>query len=146
MTTYYEISEDTLLDHAMENRKLFLYATLLDNGIRAIDVDHHLWGSIIDTDSDVLYLCVTDGYEIEVDGEFYDPEEVLEKVYYGELDPEAVEQYVQKPDDKIINRYINFDVIDPKYADIDHLADLLMREGYTFKEIVKSLDNEDISL
>ena len=146
MTAYYELSLDTLLDNAMENKKLFLYAALLTRGIAAIDVDHHLWGSVADIDDDMLYLCVTDGYEIEIDGEFYDPEEVLQKVYYGQLDPEAIEPFLQKPDDTIINRYINFDVIKSQDADINNLADVLMQEGYVFTEIVKSLDDEDISL
>lgn len=134
-TTFYKISpEDVDRVFNKKDTNMILKEAFKTYGWEALDIDR-MWGSIID--GDYLYLCVTDGYDIEVNGEEVDPESALEM--YG---VDACSDYVQDGNEDIISSHITeYEIGD---VDIDEIALSLLQSGYHFSTIV--LDAEELGL
>lgn len=129
----------TDLDNAREvlkNNDLNIFAQYwLDQyGWEAINLKDNLFGSqIID---DLLYICVTDGSDIKINGKAVDPESALEK--YG---VEACSAYIEPAPDDIITRYISEYEID--ITDFEEAAMELLKDGYSFEELYKAAKDYD---
>lgn len=93
----------------------------------AIDFDNNLFGSQVVGDD--LYICVTDGKSIEVNGELIDPEEALE-VYT----PDELSEYIESTTDVIIQKYITeYEITAP---DFDNWAAELLANNISFSRMV----------
>lgn len=130
-TTYYKATIDDVVDAIRDGSNLFVYYAMLALGFESIDLDHNLFGSYID--GNTIYLCDTDGEDIEVNGQMFDPEDAME-----ELGPEALESYIQDATPEIIRRFIT--PYELKF-DIDEGAYWLMKDGFGFTEIVKAYED-----
>lgn len=132
-TEFHKISlDDTLKILQRDKANIWLMQRLESVGWEALDIKHNLFGSyVID---DILYICVTDGKEIQVEDALIDPEIALESYR-----PEELEDYIVDADDKIVKRYIT------EYAlaefDIDESAEQLLHEGKSFIDLMESAQN-----
>lgn len=127
-TTYYTASLDDVIS-AMRSQggNIWIYASFKKLGWDAIDFAHNLYGSqVIDN---VLYLCITDGHDIDVNGESVNPEEALEDYDVSELSA-----YIQPADADIIRKYITQYEI--KTPDFNNWADDLISDYY-FTDLVR---------
>lgn len=130
-TTFYAITIEAAVQ-AYQDNNLIVYQALRDYGWDAFDISKYLVGSaIID---DVLYLCVTDGIDLDITGVgLVDPEEAISSV---EL--ESLSEYITEPTDKEILKHLTPYDLDDEVLDLDNIAEELLLSGYTFIEIVKS--------
>ena len=127
-TTYYKITLDEAKS-AYEDENSIVFGALNLYGWEAINVYRYLIGSeIVDN---VLYLCVTDGNEIESDGELLDPEEAMAAV-----GPDYLQSYIASATPEIIIKQLTpYDLSDD--VDIDEVVLNLLEDGYSFYDIVK---------
>ena len=127
-TTYYKITLDEAKS-AYEDENSIVFGALNLYGWEAINVYRYLIGSeIVDN---VLYLCVTDGNEIEADGELLDPEEAMAAV-----GPDYLQSYISSATPEIIIKQLTpYDLSDD--VDIDEVVLNLLEDGYSFYDIVK---------
>lgn len=130
-TTFYTITVDAAV-HAYENNNLIVYQALKDYGWDAFDIDKYLIGSaIID---DILYLCVSDGIDLDIDGVgLVDPEEAIDTV-----DLDSLIDYIKQPTDQEIVKHLTPYDLDEDILDLDTIAEELLASGYTFIEIIRS--------
>lgn len=134
-TTYYMVDLDEAID-ILDNDKsnCWVFISLRENGWDCLDMDNNLFGSaIID---DTLYICITDGSDVYVDGKAVDPEEALE-----EYDVEDLADYILPATDKIVERYIS--PYELKTPDFNELAPLLI-ESRDFERMVKDMEEFDL--
>lgn len=126
-TTFYEITLDEASNILADNGlNLFSQYALDTNGWDCIDLHNHLFGSFVD--GDTLYLCVTDGQPIFIDGQEVDPEKAL-----SEFGPENCEEYIRAATEDVILRHISEHEITT--LDLDESARDLMKQGYTFTQL-----------
>ena len=103
---------------------------LNQRGLECLDIDH-MYGSFI-ADDGVLYICDTDGYEIEVNGKIVDPESDGE--YLG---PIKLQNYIKKATPAIINKFIT----EYEIKQDERLNDIIksmLDAGYEFTDIIES--------
>ena len=132
-TTFYYTDLDNVRE-VLRNNDLNIFAQYwLDQyGWEAINLKDNLFGSqIID---DLLYICVTDGSDMIINGEAVDPEFALEE--YG---VDACSAYIEPAPDDIITRYISEYEID--VADFEEAAMELLKGGYSFAELYKAAED-----
>lgn len=99
-TTYYSATLDKIIKaYEGYNKNIWVWNAFKRYGFYAIDFDHNLYGSAVVDDT--LYICVTNGQDIEVNGEYIDPEDAFDK-----YTPEDLADYIKPATDKIIERYI----------------------------------------
>lgn len=134
-TTFYRCSlkeiKDALSD---DDSNIWVMKSIDELGYDAIDFEKNLFGSeIIDDD---LYICVTDGYDIDVSGEFVNPEDVL-----SSYDTSEISEYIKPATADIIQKYITqYEIYAPEF---DKWAPDLLKRGYTFSELVKDAQEFD---
>lgn len=134
-TTFYTITEDQLLKHYDKAENLIVRNVVSDEGFKAFDLDSMYGSKIID---DTLYLCVTDGMEITVNGNEVDPEFALEDYSISDLS-----KYIKEGDDTIINRYVS--EYELKDIDLNKVAiDILDGGAVTFTDVVKYAADLDL--
>ena len=127
-TTFYKVTESQLKD-ALNNSKdvnLWVKAVVDRDGFRALNFKSSLFGSKVI--GNTLYLCKTDGSDIEVNGKSVDPETALDQVSLS-----ALSDYIDDADDDIICKSITEYELD--FKDIEKLAIELLRENYAFNEL-----------
>ena len=136
-TTFYSATVDDIIDaYGDMTLNAWIRQAFVDRGLDAIDYDHNLYGSAVI--NDVLYICVTDGYEIEVNGEEVDPEESL-----SEYTPEELSDYIEPATAEIIRR--NITEYELKTPDFESWAIDLLRYGYAFSKLVTDyMDFENV--
>ncbi|MCM1222054.1 MAG: hypothetical protein NC548_47050 [Lachnospiraceae bacterium] len=128
-TTFYSASAEDIIDaYRDETLNVWVRKAFIEEGLDAIDFDHNLFGSkVID---DMLFICVTDGQDIEVNGELVNPEEALEI-----FTPDELLEYTRQASKNVIRRYITEYEI--KIPDFDNWAVDLLNDGYDFSKLVK---------
>lgn len=134
-TTYYMVDLDEAID-ILDNDKsnCWVFISLREYGWDCLDMDNNLFGSaIID---DTLYICITDGTDVYVDGKAVNPEDALE-----EYDIEDLADYIVPATDKIVERYIS--QYELKTPDFNELAPLLI-ESRDFERMVKDMEEFDL--
>lgn len=130
-TKYYLITLKHAIYVAMD-MNLLMSQALIMNGWDSVDVDK-LPGSMIIDNS--LYLCVTDGYAIEVNGEKdVDPEAALSAFSLEDLD-----EYIEVASDKIISERLTPYEVDK--FDIDEAAYQLLKGGCSLEELVSASED-----
>ncbi len=128
-TTYYRVTlndiESVMQDSTDAN--IWILKSFQELGWDAIDFEHNLFGSqVID---DVLYICNTDGRDIDVGGEKVDPEIALDDYNLSELS-----DYIEDADDETILKYItSYEIKTPKF---NNWAAELLKAGYKFTDLV----------
>ena len=123
-TTFYSLTMDQILDFFEDKKQnAWIYMSFKESGWKAIDFEHNLFGSkVVD---DILYLCVTDSADIEVNGKSVDPEDALE-----DYAPEDLAEFIKEGTDAVIKRYITeYEVFTPKYN--EWASDLLKEYDFT---------------
>lgn len=127
-TTFYSATVDNIINaYGDVTLNAWIRQAFIERGLDAIDYDNNLYGSaVID---DVLYICVTDGYDIEVNGEGVNPEEAL-----SEYTPKELSDYIEPATAEIIRRNITeYELITP---DFESWAINMLRDGYAFSKLV----------
>lgn len=134
-TKFYTITESQLLKHYDKNKNGILRFVVSENGFNAFDIEKMYGSKII---GDILYLCVTDGYEIDVNGEMIEPEFALDM-----FDISALSAYIVDGDDKIIDRYVSEYELKP--IDLNDVAlDILDGGAVDFTDIVEWANDLDL--
>lgn len=136
-TTYYRATlqdvEDAIQNDTAAN--IWILKSFQELGWDAIDFKQGLFGSqIIDDD---LYICETDGRDINVDGDMIDPESAL-----LDYDIRQLSAYVEDATDDIILRYIT--TYEIKTPDFDKWAPDLLDDGNTFLQLADAAREFDI--
>lgn len=134
-TFYYTTLSDviqTLKDKSQNEILIFLLET---RGWYALDFEHNLFGSYVDGDD--LYLCVTDGAEIEIDGVEVYPEDAIE-----EFGVDAIKPWLESATDDVITfRITEYEL---RSFDIDDVALNMLNEGYHFVDIADAAEDMEI--
>lgn len=135
-TTFYKCTLDQVIEALKKaDSNIWLQYVINEYGWDALDFKHNLFGSeIID---DVLYICKTDGYEIQINGEDVEPEFALEDYSVEELSA-----YIDDADDDIITNSITTYELKP--IDLDEVSLRLLESGNSFKDVVKAAYDADI--
>lgn len=133
-TTFYQIQLRDVIP-LMEN--CILEEALREYGWGAIDIDQ-LFGSVVD-DKDVLWLCVSDGEYIIIDGTEYDPYYILEE----EGTSIIPEEYIKPGNRNIIKRYIT-EYEMKKTLDFEQIVINLLNDGVSLYNVVNAIDDADI--
>lgn len=130
-TVWYEADLD-MVRNALRAENLILYGALETNGFDAIkDIDLNIPGSYIDDGTDRIYICVTDGSQVIVDGEEVDPDDAMEE--YG---PEELEGYILPATKQIIiNKLTSYEI---NHYDLDSVVRDLMNNSHSFLEIYEA--------
>lgn len=129
-TTYYKTTVEQIIDTLKaDEANPWLIAAFQNDGYDAIDYKHNLYGSAVLDDG--LYICVTDGHDIEINGEQVDPEAALEDYPVEELSA-----FIKPATDDIIRRWITPDEI--KVPWLDGWAADLLDSGYSFIELAEA--------
>lgn len=128
-TTYYRVTLDDIESVMQDSTdaNIWILKSFQELGWDAIDFEHNLFGSqVID---DVLYICNTDGRDIDVRGEKVDPEIALEDYNLSELS-----DYIEDADDETVLKYITpYEIKTPKF---NNWASELLKDGYRFTDLV----------
>lgn len=134
-TTFYKTNiQDIIKTLESTGFNVFCLAALEHFGYKALDTKS-MYGSYID-DKD-LYICVTDGELINVNGEEVEPEYAMEEYY-----PEDLAEYIQDATDDVIKKHITeYEIL---LIDIDELAVDLLNDGHTFQELYEAATDLDI--
>lgn len=135
-TTFYSADLKTVQEVLKSNHlNLFAQYSIDEYGWDAIDFKHNLFGSeVID---DILYICVTDGQDINIEGKSVDPESAL-----TEYDVSSCEDYIQEATDDIILKHITvYEVI---VDDIDTAALELLKQGESFEDLMEAAQELDL--
>lgn len=132
-TTFYKITLDQLKSFYNNEKNIIVRYVIDQYGFEAFDLEH-MYGSVLD--GDTLYLCVTDGYEISVNGESIDPESALE-----DYSTEDLSSYIQDGTDEIINRYLSEYELNSISADI---CTELVQDGYDFIIVLEAARKLDM--
>lgn len=133
-TTFYRLTDDDIQNYHKDNYNLITTYIRYNYGVGAFDLEKMYGSALIDGD---LYICVTDGNYIYVNGEPTDPETALE-----DFDLDDLSEYIEPATDEIISRYATEYEFKP--IDIDEIALELMRAGHHFTEIVKDAYDLDL--
>ena len=135
-TVFYETTIENAID-ALErsNGNIWVIELLKSNGWDAIDFKHNLFGSkVID---DKLYICETNGQDIQVNGQPVDPERALE-----ECSIEDLSEYIQPAsDDKITSSITGYEIT---VSNVEDVAIQLLEDGNSFSDVVR--DAEELEL
>ena len=136
-TTYYRATLDNVIQTLTRNdANIFLLYLIEEDGFDALDFKKHMFGSAVfeENHEDVIYICVTDGYEIEVDGEMIDPEEALEN-----YSPSYLENRIKDANDDIIMRNITpYELLDFDESSI--ARGILRTYDVSFKKVVSDFE------
>lgn len=130
-TAWYEADLD-MVRNALLEENLILYGAIQTHGFDAIkDIDMNIPGSYIDDATDRIYICVTDGSQVIVDGEEVDPDDAMEE--YG---PEAMQEYIfPATNQMIVSKLTSYEI---NNYDLDLVAQDLMDESYSFIDIYEA--------
>ena len=130
-TVWYEADLD-MVRNALREENLILYGAIQTHGFDAIkDIDMNIPGSYIDDVEGRIYICVTDGSQVVVDGEEVDPDEAMEE--YG---PEALAGYIfPATNQMIVNKLTSYEI---NNYDLDLVAQDLMDESYSFIDMYEA--------
>lgn len=114
---------------------VWIKAAFEEDGFDAINFKNSLLGSkVID---ETLYICETDGMQVDIDNYEYDPEKILD-----EVDVSDIEDMIETADDDIIHKYISeYELNTP---DFDKLGVKLLNDGVKFKDLVSGYEEFDI--
>lgn len=139
-TTFYPISEERLLkalDRSKKKLNKFFVDIVRYSGVSALDLNDS-YGTQIDDVNDTIYLCVSDGKPIKVNGEEIDPYEALDAYTIEDLS-----EYTEQPSDDTILKNITVYELNPDILDsntIDTIVEDNLGKGVHFKEIVKDYE------
>ncbi|MCM1226122.1 MAG: hypothetical protein NC320_01695 [Clostridium sp.] len=134
-TTYYLVTFDQIQKFFNgEDSNVWIGKSFEELGWAAIDFDNNLFGSQIIGDD--LYICVTDGKDIEVNGDLVNPEEALEICA-----PDDLSEYIKSASNGIIQRYITeYEIVMP---DFDNWAADLLEDNISFSRMVSDFHEFD---
>ena len=132
-TTFYSVTLNQVIDAFSESdTNIWIQKAFIELGWDAIDFEHNMYGSYII--NNVLYICVTDGYDIDVSGESVNPEDALK---YYKLD--ALSGYIKKADSEIIKTYITEYEMNVKDWDFNTWAyELMTDDSVDFTSLVSA--------
>lgn len=127
-TTFYKATLQDVIDALVDdNANVWLITALVEDGFYALDLDSAgLSGSAVINNE--IYICVSDGYAINLDGHEIEPEEALTSYSLEELEP-----FIQEATPDVITRYIT--TYELKMRDVESLAIAAMDEGYSFNQL-----------
>ena len=133
-TTYYRITLEDIQEN--EDMNVWVKKSFDERGWDAIDFSNKLYGSKVIGNK--LYLCVTDGYDINVDGKNINPEEALDEYAIDDL-----QDYIKDKDDDIIDRYITtYEIFEPDFN--EWAVDILTTYDLDFSDVVRDYSEFDV--
>lgn len=129
-TIFYKAEFQTVKD-VLSKVNVWIDYALRGEGFDAIDFKRGMFGSaVIDN---ILYICQTDGQELNINGTLVDPEEALEKCNIEDL-----ADYIEDATDDIIKS--NITEYEIQFNNITALALDMLNDGYEFKEIYEAAE------
>ena len=131
-THFYSATYDQVKDalNTYDTNLFVLYAFEKD-GWDAIYMSKLFGSDIID---DILYICVTDGKDIYVQGESVDPEAAL-----SEFDITELQDYIEPADDEIIRQHITSYEI--RINDIELIAINMLEDGISLNRLIENYND-----
>lgn len=135
-TVFYEITLDQLLDYYESDSNFVVTAIINQYEFDAFDLSLMYGSAVIE---DALYVCVTDGEDIVIDGYKADPEDALE-----EYDLDELEAFIEPATDEIIKRYASPYEFNLSKIDVDEIAAELLQSGYPLVDIIKNMQAIDL--
>lgn len=135
-TVYYETTLNQVID-ALENNdaNMWLILALKESGWDSIDFKNNMFGSKVINDK--LYICQTNGQDINVSGKDVDPETALDDYELSELSA-----YIEPASDDIIIK--NITGYEIKITNVNETAIELLQHGNSLLDVVK--DAEELGL
>lgn len=134
-TTFYEMNLYDAIDAIKEHGNIWVAKALAEFGWNCVNLQDDLCGSR--AIGDTLYVCVTDGNEISINGELVDPETVLEDYELSDI-----EHLIEPADgDDIVHYITEWDIDTPNF---NKLAPELIAEGYKFTRLVSDYEDFDV--
>lgn len=128
-TAYYKCTLDQVIDAlSKEDENLWLVYALKEYGWKALNFDTYMFGSKVI--NNLLYLCKTDGYYINIDGEEVDPEEALDEYPLDKL-----AAYIQDFDEDVVISTIS--MYDMAAVNLNNIAISMLEDGRDYTEITK---------
>lgn len=130
-TTYYAAEIDDIIDAMDDNpdTNIWVRHAIEKSGLEALNLEDSLFGSAVIDDK--LYICRTDGKDIQIAGQDVDPEKAL-----SDYSVEELSAYIQPSTPEIITSSITEYEI--KFPDINEAASDLLEVGHTFEELMKA--------
>lgn len=132
-TTFYAATLNQVVNtFKSSDTNVWIQKSFTELGWDAIDFKNNLYGShVVD---DILYICVTNGYDVDVNGQTVNPEELL--VHYT---PDEVSDYIKPATDSIIQKYITeYEIHTPLF---DDWAVDMLKSGIPFSELVRDFQD-----
>ena len=135
-TAFYRVTLQDAIDIIQRAEgNVFIIWSLTTRGWNGLDIDS-MFGSYVD--GDTLYICVTDGEDLYVDGESIYPEEALKR--YG---PDKLSEYIQDADTEVITRYITPYELNTDF-DLETAVIDILNENYSFQRVVDDAEDADL--
>lgn len=116
-------------DH--KSNEILIYLLERD-GFYALDFDNNFYGGYADDDN--IYICITDGEDIEVEGELVYPEDAIDK--FG---VDAVADYTREATEHDITFRITGYELKP--FSMEDVAIDMLNDGYSFNAICDAADD-----
>lgn len=134
-TVFYAATLDQIIQCYQDyNKNAWVRQAFIENGFDALELESNLYGSAIF--GDTLYICVTDGKDIIIQGKPIFPEDAFDLFDVAELS-----EYIEPADDAIISRYITeYEIQTPNF---DDWATDVLNDGYDFTKLVKDYQEFD---
>lgn len=132
-TTFYAATLEQIINaYSNNNKNCWILESFKENGLNILDAGAITIGSKIEDNT--VYICVTDGADIIVNGTPINPETALDDYTTTELN-----EYIEPASDSVITRYIT--ELEIETPDFDDLAPKLLESGVRFSRMVS--DYED---
>ena len=129
-TIFYSVSlEDAISYLQTEQSNLFLLYAIKSIGWDALDIDQFYGGAVLDN---VLYMCDTDGSDIDINGQRVSPDDVL--LNYDVAD---IQDYIEIADSKFVKDHIT--IYEMKKLDsksISQYAKDMLNDDVNFDDVV----------
>lgn len=130
-TVYYKADLSDVKKIVDENSSLFVVYSIYEHGFDDIQIDQ-MPGSYIDKDT--IYICVTDGKDLNINGEEVDPENAIEEVGL-----ESVSAFIQDAPAEIVTQELDSYVFD--LDNLEDCASWLLDNGYSLGAIVEAYND-----
>lgn len=134
-TTWYPVTLKQFKDFAEDNiENVFLKYTIIYDGFDALDLDLMYGTRIVD---DTLYICSSDGKDIQVGNEEVDPEFALDK-----YSPDELSAYMEDVTDKVLESHTTANDFNRELLEenLNNAAIEALQDDVDFSELIDYYD------
>lgn len=134
-TTWYPVTLKQFKDFAEDNiENVFLKYTIIYDGFDALDLDLMYGTRVVD---DTLYICSSDGKDIQVGNEEVDPEFALDK-----YSPDELSAYMEDVTDKVLESHTTANDFNRELLEenLNNAAIEALQDDVDFSELIDYYD------